>query len=465
MSQLTDKLANGTLWAGAGRVVAMICSFVVTLLLARALPPSDYGAYFVAVSTIVILTAVGTMGMDQVVVRFASACSGVTSLHALRRVMLVCLAITLIGSVIAAIILASVGEYFFSSTVPMPAILPVLWIVVAWLFFATLQLQLAESFRGVNDIRLATLFGGVRSNGIINSVLACFVIACLWELGLLNLETALLTALGTSVVVVTVASTQMHKLIRPCNNECETYQGDHHARFSVHTAMYEGWPLWFAVLLNVLNAMGSTWLAGAFDTPSHVALFGVAQRVILLLIAPMQIVNAVLPPMVAKFHAAQDMSSAGRLVRMAAGVVLLPSIIVFTIMFLVGRTLLVAVFGSYYAGSYLLFLVLGVGQLINLGTGAWQIVLPMTGSRKQMLAVSVFSVLIQTGIGIYLGSRFGVMGIAVAYAIAMVITNLVGMCAVRVSLGVWTFATFNRQSARILNGYVRVAFARVLARR
>lgn len=439
----------------------------MTLLLARALPPADYGAYFVAVSTIVILATVGTVGMDQVVVRFASAFGSTANPYALRRVMLVCLALTFLGSAAAAALLAGGGWFFFSAVVRMPAIVPALWIVIAWLFFATLQRQLAESFRGVNDIRLATVFGGVRSNGIINSSLACLAIACLWAFGLLTLRTALLVALGASIVVVTTAAIRMRKLIRPRRSADESPEllRDAHAAFGPKRAMHEGWPLWFAVLLNVLNAMGCAWLAGAFDTPSHVALFGVAQRVILLLIAPMQIVNAVLPPMVARFHAVQDMPSAGRLVRMAAGVVLVPSILVFVVMVLVGRPLLMTVFGSYYAGSYILFLVLGIGQIINLGTGAWQIVMPMTGSRMQMLAVSLFAVLVQTGIGIYFGSRFGVMGVAIAFAIAMAITNVVGMCTVRVCLGVWTFATFNRQSVRVVNGYVRSVFTRAFARR
>ena len=459
------KLGGDSLWASAGRGTAVVCSFVMTLLLARALQPAEYGAYAVAVSTIIILAAVGSLGMDQVVVRFASARGGTSRPDLLRPVILVCLAISTGGGALTCAVLAIGGSHFFTSVVHVPAMIPVLWLVSIWVFFATIQRQLQESFRGISDIRLATVLGGVNSSGIVNSAVTCVAIIGLWALGVLDLRVALSVALGTSVLVVFCSLFVSRKLIfRGAMPLAARITNDANA-FGVRKALYEGWPLWFAMLLDVLNAMGSVWLAAAFDTPQHVALFALAQKVVLLLMAPMQVMGAVLPPAIARLHAEHEMLSAGRLVRMAAGVALVPSLVVFLAVLVFGKSALAMIFGHYYAASFPFLVVIGVGQMVNLAGGAWQVVLPMTGRRMEMLAMIIFAIALQAGLGLYLGPRYGALGVAFAFALSMTIATVVGVCVVRLRLGTWTFAVFNRESVYVVSRYMRSTCKRALAHR
>lgn len=446
MSNLTkQKMFGGVLWSAAGKLLSMGSNMVVMLILARAIAPSDYGAYFVALTTIVILGSFGTLGMDQVVIRFLGPAAALGSRAGLRQTVGRCLVVVVATTLLVCLAFWWLTPFFFGQLLGVPVLATYAGLLAVFLFFATLQRQLAETFRGLNDLRMATLFGGARTSGIVNSVLICLVSVMLWAAGRLTLWTALITVSGASAVVVIAAASVLWWRLT---------QGSHDDRaipvqsLSFPGAIHEGWPLWLAGIITVLNNTGSAWLASALDTASHVALFGVAQRFVLLLITPMVVINAILPPIIVQLHGADQLRRMERIIKLMGGMVLLPSLILLALLAVAGRPLLHSLFGAYYQAAYPLMIILCVGQVINIATGAWQIVLPMTGNKRQILTTSVLALVTQFGVGVSLGYRMGVLGVAIGFCVSTVITNLVGMLLVHRKLGIWTCASLDWQSVR-----------------
>ena len=446
MSSLTkQKMFGGVLWSAAGKLLSMGSNIVVMLILARAIAPSAYGAYFVALTTTVILGSFGTLGMDQVVIRFVGPSASQESRTGLRQTISRCLIVVVVATLLVCLAFWWIAPFFFGKLLEMPVLVAYAGVLAISLFFATLQRQLAETFRGLNDIRMATLFGGARTSGIVNSVLICLVSLVLWAAGWLTLFTALITVLGASAVVVIAAASVLWWRLRHGTRDDPSVpvQG-----LSYGGAIHEGWPLWLAGIITVLNNMGSAWLASALDTASHVALFGVAQRFVLLLITPMVVINAILPPIIVQLHGADQLRRMERIIKLMGGMVLLPSLILLALLVVAGRPLLHSLFGAYYEAAYPLMIILCAGQVINIATGAWQIVLPMTGNKRQILATSVIALVTQFAVGVSLGYRMGVVGVAIGFCVSTIITNLAGMLLVRRKLGVWTYASLNWQSVR-----------------
>lgn len=442
---LKEKILGGALWAGAGRILSAGCNFILTLTLARALVPADYGSYFVALSTIMIVGSVGTLGMDQIVVRFVAMRSLRGDIAGLRQVVRRCLGIVIVGTLLTCIAFLFSAHDFFNATLKMPDLAGYLGLLAAWLFFATLQRQLAETFRGLGDIRMATLFGSVRNAGVVNAMVACCAMLFLWVSGKLTLFTALLFMLAASVFTLGVAALILWRhLYRMHSHD----QGCPSSNLSIKIALHEGWLLWLAMLIINLNVSGSAWLAGALDSPEHVALFGVALKFAILLLTPLLIVNAVLPPIVAQLHAARELKRLERIIRAISGLLLLPCLAFLAVLVIAGHQLLRILFGPYYEASYPLLILLCAGQIANFAAGAWQIVLPMTGGRYQMLAGSTIAVSVQLLVGIALGLRLGVLGVAIGFCASTVIANIVGMLLVHRKLGIWTFASFEWRTMR-----------------
>lgn len=441
---LKDRMLSAALWAGAGKILSMVGSFLMTLALARALVPAAYGSYFVAFNTIMVLATVSTLGLDRVVVRFVAVRTSRHDPAGMRQVIWRCLGLVAVGALTAAVAFRVLARGPVVSILHMPALAGYLGLLAAWILSASFQRQLGETFRGLNDIRLATLLGGVRSSGILNSVLGAAAMLLLWVGGELTLFTALLVRLATSIVIVMAASTVLWRRLH--GEEGGRAAGT--SQWGTRAALREGWPLWFAGLVVVFNSQGVAWLASAFDTPDQVALFGVAQRFALLLIAPTIMINAVLPPIVARLHADNQLQRLQRIVRSFSGLILLPALLVLMVLVPAGGPLLRVLFGAHYEASYPILLLLCAGQVVNIATGAWQIVMPMTGSKQRMLVSSLISMLVLLVLGTVLGSVSGVVGVSLAYCASMITTNLVGAFLVRQELGIWTFASLNLRTLR-----------------
>jgi O-antigen/teichoic acid export membrane protein len=461
VSSLTkEKMFSGALWAGAGRLVSIAGNIVATMVLARAVSASDYAIYFVGLTTIVIVGCVGALGMDLLVVRFVALPISQGDLAGIRQVVARCLGIVTAAALLVAGGFELLGPHFFASILRMPGLVPYTGMLAASIFFATLQRQLAETFRALNDIRMATLSGGMRNGGALNAVIACFAMLALWVGGDLTLFTALLTMLGASVVIVAWAVAVLWRRLRIRGSREQTIRTP---ILGVAAAIREGWPLGLSGFIVALNSLGSVWLASPLDTASHVALFAMAQRVVLFLVAPMIVINAILPPIVAELHATSQTQRMERVVKSIGGLVLVPSLILLAVLVFAGRPILHLMFGAYYEAAYPSMILLCFGQIINIATGAWQIVLPMTGNRHELLTSSVIAVVTQLVVGLALGYFLGVFGVAAGCCVSILITNLVGMWMVRRKLGIWTYASLNWYTVGQSVGMIRARLTQKLA--
>lgn len=442
---LKETFIHGVIWSGAGKVLSSLCSFALTFILARALTPAGYGQFTVALSTIVIVAGVGTLGMDQMVIRFVSMCAAVSDTSSLRRVILRCLDIVAAATAVVFVGFLLLAPGFYRSVLNMPRMADYTVLLGLWVLFATFQRQLQETFRGLNDIKRATLFGGIRSSGILNSLLACIAVACLWAVGGLTLFSALLVMLAASVVVVGFSAVSLRqRQLAPVAIQ-GTGATPSTLDLSISNFLQEGWLLWLATLLGTLGTAGMVWLASAVDTSAHVALFGVAQGLTALLVAPMIIFNAVLPPVIARLHASGEAHRLERVVRASAGILLLLSLFLFVLLLIFGRQLLGHVFGAYYETAYPILVLFCLAQVINIGAGAWEVILPMTGLRRETLTVVAVTVAAEALFGIALGLQFGVFGVATGFLVAAVASNVFGVWIVHRRLRIFTIATVDRQ--------------------
>lgn len=443
MSQkLKQSMVDGGLWAAGGKLVAIAGAFVLNLALARTLSPADYGIYFVVLSTMVILATVATVGMDLVVVRFVAARKAMGDWVGVRAVIVRCLAVVLAMTALVCLVFYLLIPWFFAEVVNMPAAIAFGGLMLLWLFFSTLQRQLAETFRGLNDIRYATLFGGLRNNGIVVSLVTCIIALVLWATGTMTLAAVFTMSMCASLLVVVVAAWTLRRRLRTAGANQQAPASP--AGWSTAEALYEGWPLWLVSLIAVLRMQGNGWFAAAFDSAENVALFGVAQRFALLLTAPVVIVNALLPPVVAELYARGATVRLERIVQAVGGLASLPCLVILVLILLAGRPALGFLFGESYEAAYPMLVILCIGQIANIVTGAWQIVLPMTGYRQKMLRVSMLAAIVQLSGAIAGGYFAGALGVAIGTCAGVLFGNALGVITVRRHLAIWTLISIRR---------------------
>jgi len=442
---LKKKILSGGAWALGGKLVSIVCAVLLNLMLTRGLSPADYGAYFVCLNTVIILVTLGTLGMDQIAIRLVAVATSTGNPSLVRKIAFRCLGIVTVAAAIVTLSLALGSHWLFAQQMKMPQVVASTAVVSLWLFFSTLQRQIAETFRGLSDIRLATVFGGMRNSGFLINTIVCIATACFTFAGALTLGRVFgIWAVGTAIVLL-VSLAVLREKIRIPPSTMDSLPDPSTASVRTGHLLSEGWPLGLSLLVTVLNNQGVGWLAGKFDIPEHVALFGLAQQFVILAITPMVIGNSIVPPIIAELYNRGELTRLERVAQSIAALFSIPSAILFLLLLFVGHALLGTLFGVFYYNAYPLVLILCAGQVANVATGTWQFVLPMAGQKNQMLLLSLFSASLQVVTGIVGGHYWGVYGVAWAFCLSMVVSNLAGMIVVRRRLGIWTFVWLDRK--------------------
>jgi O-antigen/teichoic acid export membrane protein len=192
--------------AFGGKVGGAAIGVITNGLLARMLSPSEFGAYFLALSIISFGALVGALGLTKTTIRFVAESMGLDRPGRARRMILTVLCLGLLGSMSVSLAYWLVvgdllGEYLFHSSF----LVAVTGLMAGWMAISVMQEITAETFRGFHDIRMATLLGGLAtggsSGGIVMRVLLVVCLVLLWSGGAeTDLQTVMLVCVGAGSV-------------------------------------------------------------------------------------------------------------------------------------------------------------------------------------------------------------------------------------------------------------------------
>lgn len=448
-SLLKRRLLAGGAWALGGRFLLALAGLILTALLGRLLSPQDLGTFFLAFSVASVLAVLGSIGLSTTVVRLVAEDLGRDRPGRARTVIRKALTLAVVGTSTVGTMYLFLGGPLVANLFDDPALAAVTGLVSGWILALTLQSFLAETFRGFHDIRLAAIFG--RSAAGLGSLLSgALLIAALATLRVSgvrpDLKTVMLLTVGCGFVSVVLAGWLLKQKL-------ETLQVDEQSKNDESTfARLLGmtWPLLVADLTLLMLTQADIWIVGAFRPQADVALYGAAARLVTLLIMPLLIVNAVMPPLIAENYAQGKTLLLQRLLRVTATLAGIPAVIVLLSFLLFGEQILAAVFGAYYGDGAAVLAMLSLGQLASVFTGSCGVTLAMTGHQTLMMVITVISGSLTVAAGLLAVVPYGILGVAGATACGLVLQNVLLWSGVRYKTGLQT-----HMAIRGLPGMVR----------
>lgn len=412
LASVKRRLLGGAGWALAGRVSFLASTVLMSALVTRLLAPEEAGTYFLAVSLGVGIATVAEMGLHRVAVRFIAEAIARQDWGRVRSVCRRVFGLGLLGGLLVSAVLVSppaatrVIEFF---AVPgLGDIWPLVALLVLVRTAGTLR---GEIFRGFHDIRLASVFTGVDSN-----ILASAVLAGVWVFAP-HLGT--LTAVMAFTVLawlpgLAVGGYMLHRKVKPLHGD-----GGVRSREILATA----WPLMILGVGTLLLSQADLWVVGATLDAGDVALYGASLRLLGLVSAPFQVVNAVVPPLIAELYAKGEQRQVERLLRVTATLAGIPAGLTMLVFVFGGSSVLATVYGPFYGAGGLLLAILSIGQLCNVWAGSCTFLLAMTGHERSTVKVVVTSATLMILGAIVAARTFGAPGVAVAGAAGQALKN------------------------------------------
>ncbi|ABG04889.1 polysaccharide biosynthesis protein [Rubrobacter xylanophilus DSM 9941] len=440
---LAGRLLSGGAWVLAGKVFIAGSGLLSGALLARLLTPRELGAYFLVYSVVLFGSMLGSLGLQGAATRLVAHNLGLGLPGRARFVVRISLALGALGALGAgAAYLALCGP--LAGLFGAPALAASGGLVAGWIAVSVVQGLVGEVFRGLGDVRLATLLGGQVTGtvtGVLTVGLLVLGLGLLWLLrGEADLATVLALAVcaGASTTLLSgwLLGRRMSRLSgrRSGGGELPPVFGE-----VVATA----WPLLVTNLVLFALRNGDIWLLGAFGSREEVAVYGAATRLISMVTMPLIVANAVLPPVIAGMYAREEgREELERTVRATSAVTGLPALAASAACVLFAAPLLGLVYGDYYRAGAGALAVLSLGQLVSVWTGSCGLALQMTGHQRTMMAVSVGTGAATLAAMFALVVPYGVAGVVAARVSGLVLQNLLLWLAARYRTGMWTHAGF-----------------------
>jgi O-antigen/teichoic acid export membrane protein len=297
----------------------------------------------------------------------------------------------------------------------------------------TLQMVLAEVFRGFHDVRQATIFGGVLTWLLITAGLGL-----LWLLDdRVPLSHVILLAAGSSLASVMVACWLLARKVAAL-----PARGHPAPRTSSGEILRVAAPILVVNLTLFVLAQASLWIVGAFRPEEDVAIYGAAARLALVVEAPLVVVNAVVPPLIAEMYAQGSQRVLESSLRAVATLSGIPASVVVLGCIFLGRPVLGLVFGDYYKAGASVLALLSAAVLVSVCVGACHMTLMMTGHQTELMVITSSWGIVTIVSTIALVGPYGINGVAAIVAAGLALRDISVLLWARRATGMWTHVGF-----------------------
>ncbi|GLW15194.1 capsular polysaccharide biosynthesis protein [Streptomyces sp. NBRC 13847] len=428
--------ARGSVFGLAGSAANALFGFVLVAVVTHGLGARGAGAVFTGVAAFTILSNALKLGADTALVRFVSRdleLSGGAGVPALLRTAVLP---TLLASTAGAAVLwcsPGLAGWLLPDLATGQAV-AVLRLFAVFLPVTTVALVLLGATRGYGSV---VPFVGVEQIGKPALRVLLAVPLVLLAPGVAGLSAAWLAPGVLGAVAAWVSLRRSLRRYpgsgRPASQSREFWA---FAGPRAVSSVFDITAVWIGVIM--LSVLGSGTEAGIYTAIGRLVTAGtLLQLAIRLAVAPQ----------ISRLLAGGEEPEAHRLHRLSTRWIALFSWPVFVVLAAFPGTVL-SLFGPGFAGGGSAgLLTVAVACLVNVGVGNAQTVLLMAGRSVWNLVVAGAAFVVQLGSGVWLVPRYGVLGAAVSWGLAIVVDNGASALLARYRLG---FRTVDR-------GYVHAA--------
>ena len=423
-SRLTDgielhlkELLKGTAIALTLRGSGLICITLFNLILARILGPEKTGLFFLSFNMAILGTVFGRLGLDNAMLKYTAANSASENWYAVAGIYRKGITISGLSSCAITILILILAPTLCTHVFHDNALIGPMRIMALAIMPLSLTNLHSEMLRGLKRIRDSLL---VYWQGLILPIISlCLLIIFVQKFGLAGAVTSYLAA---SFITLGVA----YILWRNATPQLEKQPGGFDTKILMDTAL----PLFWVSSTHIFMTSIDTFMLGIFLDARSVGIYSVALKTAGLISYSLTAASAIAAPKFAALHASGDHETLASFARTTTKFVIFLSAPLL-ILFLTAPELILGIFGPEFKGASVAFIILSLGQFVNVSVGLVVYLLTMSGHHRVIRNIFFGCAFINLLLNSFLIPRFGVNGAAVATALSIATLNLAALQAVR----------------------------------
>ncbi len=416
---------NGALISVGGRFIGRGLYILTQIFLARALGPDGFGLYALGWTAIRMIGSISMLGLDFGVIRFGSTNYRET-FSMFRAVLRQSIGLaTISGGISAALLFLSTP--YLAKWFQDQALIPILYLSAFGLLFYILSRIITSSTlvtqQMVYSVGLNEFIQPLSNIG--------FILLFTW-LGWG--ESGALLALVLSFVVMLFAGIFLLNHLIPNffhPTEIESWLIKPLLAFSI--------PVAFTNLFSLNLLWIDRLIVGIYGTTADLGIYQAVSQSSLLFATILASMNVIFIPMITDLLALKSSQRLEELFRVSTKWGLYISLPLASILILKPQAFLLFTFGPEYGGAFQTLRILTIAQLINVASGAVNLLLIMGGYQVFWMAISALMLLINIIVGIIWVPRLGIEGAAWGTAVAMFGLGVSGLFYAKLKLDMWPY--------------------------
>lgn len=438
---LEKRLRQGSVWTLTGRTTGMAVVMVTYVVLARTMPTTEFATFVLASSVVVFLSKLAMFGLNTFVCRYIAEGFGVGDAARSRRALYLAVRIGIVSITVAGFggwFLIRVFEGLF---VDMPGLRRSAGVVALWIALLAISQILAEVFRGLHDLRTASVLTGVSGGLASNALFLSGTMLLSFVTPIRFFEVALLSV--ASLVLPSLYAVALLRRRWPQDVDSSADPSRELTPLSLASVLRETFPIMLVQVFSFGLAQIDIWIVGACCSGVELAVYGVARRLALLVAIPLTQANLVVSSSVSELNVQGNRAQLETVLRGAATVSAVLTIVLFVVLACFPEFVLEVTFGSAFQSAAAPLRILLWGQLIFALTGPCGLALMMTGHQR----ISLWSLLATATLFAAAPSAaamYGLEAVALISALAIGIHNVIQWVATRALLRVSTHPCLRR---------------------
>lgn len=421
-----SKLASGAVVSLSGKFVGKGAFFVTQIVLARHLGPAEYGVYILGYTLLRLTVLIGRLGLDNGVIHFGARYVRKEN-GKLKGAILGAIGIAGLGSLALSLIIFISSKFIAVHGFGAPEL-------------ATVLVCFSPGIAGFGIMRVLTAASRIRLD-VRKSVIVEDYFQPLLELSLVGVVIAsgwgaAGAASATSLSFVLAVGLAARWLVLDMG---KILSGQVRYESVLRPMLVYSIPTFAASVFNVVNLWMDRVMVGVFLPTEEVGIYQAAVQIVSVFGVVLAGISSIFMPIIADMYQRGEYADLDEIYKAATkwGLYLcLPAI---GLLMAAPTVVIGALYGKAYMSGAVPLMIITIGQLINIGSGAVGGVLVMSGNERSWLRITAAVMVLNVVLNVLFIPWLGVSGAALATTIAYGCTFVPALVAARKAAGIWPY--------------------------
>jgi O-antigen/teichoic acid export membrane protein len=405
-------IAKGAGTIFTGMILGTGLRFLFEFIVARNLGPDLFGLFFLGLSILKIGEIISTLGLHRGALRYVALFQGIGDEPRTKGTILFSLRATFAASLGLGILVFTLSHFVATEVFHKVELTSVLRLFTLAIPFTALTTILVFATQGFKLMRYRVY------------VRELFEPACriLLVVAMIILGWRLYGALFSfilSLVLGTVLALYFIKKIFPSLTDKGLK-----SVFESRDILNFSWPLLLADFFGLIVIWINILMIGYFKASEEVGIYSAAHRTALLGEIILISFNAIFSPIVADLYNRRELEKLAHLFKIVIKWTFSLSIPICLLMLFFSSDIL-QLFGQKYVSGAMCLALLSIAQLVNSAFGSSGFLIMMAGKSRINLANNFVAAILNIGLNVVLIPRYGIVGAAVSFLIAISIVNII----------------------------------------